>query len=211
MKGDELVLVRHGETVGQSSIRLHGATDVALSPVGLAQIEAVAAALRDEPLTAVFASPLRRSRVAAEIVAGAQARPPAVEVVAEFREVDFGAWEGLTFEEVAERDPEGLRRFQAEGQDFAYPGGELRRSFWERVQAAALRSLAPARGRVAAVLHKGVIKATIAALTGISAAEAGELPVSLGGVYRLARGAGGRWDISQRNATGHLGALDLGG
>ncbi len=204
----EIVLVRHGETVGQSSIRLYGATDVALSPVGSAQIERVAAALQGEAFAAVLASPRVRSRAAAEIVARGRAE---VVVVPEFAEVDFGAWEGLTFAEVAARDPEGLARYHAEGHDFTYPGGESRRAFWDRVQAGARRVLAPARGRVAAVLHKGVIKAVIAALTGMPVAEAAALPVSLAGVYRLRPGPDGRWDISLQNATGHLGELDLGG
>lgn len=206
----EIVLVRHGETVGQSSIRLYGATDVALSAVGAAQIERVAAALQDEAFAAVLASPRVRSRAAAEIVARGRAGAEVV-VVPEFAEVDFGAWEGLTFEEVAARDPEGLARYHAEGHDFTYPGGESRRAFWARVQAGARRVLAPARGRVVAVLHKGVIKGVIAALTGMPVAQAAALPVSLAGVYRLRPGPDGRWDISLQNATGHLGELDLGG
>ncbi len=209
--GPEIVLVRHGETVGQSSIRLYGATDVALSEIGLAQIERVAAALRDEPLTAVLASPRVRSRAAAAIVARGRTPAPEVVVVPEFAEVDFGAWEGWTFEEVAARDPEGWARYHAEGHDFTYPGGESRRGFWARVQAAARRAFTPVRGRVAAVLHKGVIKATIAALTGMPREQAAALPVSLAGVYRLRPAADGRWDISQQNATAHLGELDLGG
>ena len=56
----EIVLVRHGETVGQSSIRLYGATDIALSAVGLQQIERLAAGLRAEGFAAVLASPLQR-------------------------------------------------------------------------------------------------------------------------------------------------------
>lgn len=207
----EIVLVRHGETVGQSSIRLYGATDVALSAIGLAQIERVAAALRGEVFAAVLASPRVRSRAAAEIVARGQSPAAEVVVVPEFAEVDFGAWEGWTFEEVAARDPDGWARYHAEGHAFTYPGGESRAAFWARVQAGARRVFAPARGRVAAVLHKGVIKATIAALTGMAIDEAAALPVSLAGVYRLRPGADGRWDISLRNTTEHLGELDLGG
>lgn len=209
--GPEIVLVRHGETAGQSSIRLYGATDVALSEVGVAQIERVAAALRDEPFATVLASPRVRSRAAAAIVARGRTPAPAMIVVPEFAEVDFGAWEGWTFEEVAARDPDGWARYHAEGHDFTYPGGEARRAFWARVQGGARRVLASTRGRVAAVLHKGVIKATIAALTGMSRAEAGALPVSLAGIYRLRPTEDGRWDISQQNFTGHLGELDLGG
>lgn len=209
--GPELVLVRHGETVGQSSIRLYGATDLALSDVGVAQIVRVAAALRGEGFSRVLASPLQRSRTAAELVAGAQSPPAAVEVVPEFAEVDFGAWEGLTFEEVAQRDPDGLARYHADAFAFTYPGGESRRAFWSRVQAGARRVFASTSGRTAAVLHKGVIKATIAALTGMPAEEAAALPVSLAGYYRLRGRSDGRWDISLGNITGHLGELHLGG
>lgn len=209
--GPELVLVRHGETVGQSSIRLYGATDIALSDIGLQQIGRVAAALRGEGFTRVLASPLQRSRAAALLVAGAQSPPAAVEVVPEFSEVDFGAWEGLTFEEVAARDPDGFARYQAAGLDFAYPGGESRQAFWARVQAGAARVFAEAGGRTAAVLHKGVIKAVIAALTGMPAHEASALPVALACVYRLRPGTGGRWDISLHNVTDHLGELHIGG
>lgn len=210
------MLVRHGETTGESSIRLHGATDVPLSALGLQQIERVAAALASvnperAGFTAVLASPLRRSRAAAEIVAASQRQAPPVTVVPEFTEVDFGAWEGLTFEEVALRDPENLGRYHAEGMAFTYPGGESRRAFWTRVQAGARRVLLPTSTRVVAVLHKGVIKATIAALTGMSHDEAAALPVSLGGIYRLGARADGRWDILGQNATEHLGELDIGG
>lgn len=209
----ELVLVRHGETVGQSSIRLYGATDVALSSLGLAQIERVAAALAAEAgFQAVLASPLQRSRAAAALVAGGQQPCPEVTVVPEFAEVDFGAWEGLTFDEVAARDPAGHARYHAEGLAFAYPGGESRQVFWDRVQAGARRVLAaPASPRTVAVLHKGVIKAVIAALTGMPQSEAAVLPVSLAGVYRLRVRPDGRWDIHVQNATEHLGELDLGG
>ncbi|WAS93303.1 histidine phosphatase family protein [Nannocystis punicea] len=207
------MLVRHGETVGQSSIRLHGATDVALSSLGLQQIERVAAALAAEPgFAAVLASPLQRSRAAAALVAGGQRPPPPVTVVPEFAEVDFGQWEGLTFDEVAARDPAGHSRYLAEGMGFTYPGGESRQAFWDRVQAGARRVLAvPACPRAVAVLHKGVIKAVIAALTGMPQAEASTLPVSLAGVYRLRHRPDGRWDIQVQNATEHLGELDLGG
>lgn len=208
----ELVLVRHGETLGQSSIRLYGATDILLSAVGLQQIERVAAALRaSEGVAAVLASPLQRSRVAAGLVAGVLLPPPPVTVVPEFAEVDFGRWEGLTFAEVEARDPEGLRRYHAEGLGFTFPGGESRQAFWDRVQAGARRVFAAPAPRTVAVLHKGVIKAVIAALTGMPPAAAAVLPVSLGGVYRLRAGADGRWDIHVHNATDHLGELDLGG
>ena len=72
-----LVLLRHGETVGQSSIRLHGATDVALSSVGEQQAQRAAAALAGRHFARVLCSPLQRARRTAEIVLAALTAPPA--------------------------------------------------------------------------------------------------------------------------------------
>mgnify|MGYP001457295510 CR=1 FL=1 len=124
-----LVLVRHGETVGESSIRLNGVTDVALCPIGIDQMERVKRALADEAFAEVLASPLRRSREGAALV-----RPGAeVRVVPAFREVDFGRWETWTWDEVAARDPDTLAVMRASRADFTYPAGESRQAFRARV------------------------------------------------------------------------------
>ena len=68
MSSAELWLVRHGETVGGSSTRLYGSTDLALSDVGRRQMECVRAAVADVVFDRVITSPLQRSREAAAIV-----------------------------------------------------------------------------------------------------------------------------------------------
>lgn len=192
-----IVLVRHGETVGESSIRLNGITDVALCPIGVGQMERVKEALADEVFVEVLASPLRRSREGAGLV-----RPGApVRVVPAFREVDFGRWETWTWDEVAARDPDTLAVMRASRADFTYPAGESRQAFRARVIAAAHAELS---GDVVAVLHKGVIKTIIGALTGMSADEAHALPCDLGGISRLSRVAG-KWTVQAVNETSHLG------
>lgn len=207
----ELILLRHGETVGQSSIRLYGATDIALSPVGEQQAARAAAALSTHRFTRVLTSPLQRARRSAEIVLGGHAAPAPVEVVPAFREIDFGAWEGWTYAEAEARDPDGYRRWSSEGHAFTYPGGESRADFHARVRAAALHHLgAPREGLALAVLHKGVIKAIIAALTGQDPAAVAELPVSLGSLHRL-RWHAGAWTLTATGDTAHLGDLDIGG
>ncbi len=204
-----LVLLRHGETVGQSSIRLHGATDVALSSVGEQQAQRAAAALAGRHFARVLCSPLQRARRTAEIVLAALTAPPALEVVPDLREVNFGAWEGWTYAEAELRDPENFRRWRSEGTRFDYPGGEPRTDFHARVHAAARLQLATPTGETLAVLHKGVIKAVIAALTDQSPAEIAALPVSLGSLHRL-QWADHAWHLISHNETGHLGELDLG-
>lgn len=214
----ELFLLRHGETTGQSSIRLYGATDIPLSAIGEAQIERAAAALGPHRFTRLLTSPLRRARRSAEIVLAAQSAPVPVEVITDFREIDFGAWEGWTFAEAEARDPDGYRRWHREGTDFTYPGGESRSAFHARVHAAAHAAIATTTTTTAAphpilgVLHKGVIKAVIAALTGRTAADIDTLPISLASLHHLrSSGPGQPWTLVATNDTAHLGDLDLGG
>ena len=214
----DLIMLRHGETVGQSSIRLYGATDIHLSPIGEAQLERAAAALRPHRFARVLTSPLQRARRSAEIVLAAQHEPAPLEIVPDFREIDFGAWEGWTYAEAEARDPDGYRRWHSEGTDFTYPGGESRSAFHARVHAAthALLNEPSTPGPILGVLHKGVIKAMLAALTGQPPAEVAQLPIALGSLHRLRRtGAprrgGAAWTLVATGETAHLGELDLGG
>lgn len=205
----DLILLRHGETVGQSSIRLYGATDIALSPIGEQQVSRAAAVLKDHHFVRVLSSPLQRARRSAEIVRAALADAPPLEIVPGFREIDFGAWEGWTYAEAQSRDPDGYARWLSEGHAFTYPGGESRSGFLARIADAAT-AIDPTRGKTLAVLHKGVIKATLAALLARPAAELAERAVSLASLHRL-RHDGQRWQLLGDGETAHLGDLDLGG
>jgi broad specificity phosphatase PhoE len=196
----KVALVRHGETLGESSIRLNGATDVALSPLGIRQMSRVGAALGAHPFAAVIASPLQRSSAGARIVR--PDLPP--RIVAAFREVHFGRWETLTWAEATALDPEIVASMHASRADFTYPDGESRAAFRARVAAAAWAELAGAPGDVVAVLHKGVIKTAIAALTGLSPEEAFALPCELGSLATLT-GEGPRWRLEDVGVTAHLG------
>jgi broad specificity phosphatase PhoE len=167
--GRELILLRHGETVGQSSIRLYGATDVGLAPEGEAQVAAAGRLLAGRRFDAVFTSPLSRAQRSAELVLEALAHPAiAVEPVASFAEINFGAWEGWTWDEVRERDPDNHARWAAQGIEFQFPAGERRAAFVERVQLAVAPSIearfAAGARSILVVVHKGVIKAIAAQL-----------------------------------------------
>ena len=62
-------LIRHGESLYNAEGRIQGQSDVALSPLGLLQAQAIAEALADETIDAIFASPLRRAWQTAEPIA----------------------------------------------------------------------------------------------------------------------------------------------
>ena len=187
-----LVLVRHGETVGNSSIRYFGRTDVALSELGRRQMHAAREwlAARDgaRGFAPVFSSPLARAAEGARIIAGEDARAL---VIDEFVEVDFGLFEGLTAEEIAERYPEEFRRWKADrlAPGFVYPQGESRAYFAKRVidgtaLMLALWQDAPAGGAAAStallVAHRGVIRQIVRHLTGVL-----EPRIDLGSIHIL--------------------------
>lgn len=158
----QLVLVRHGETDGESSVRFHGSGDVALSAIGTAQMQRVAAAFANRVPDLLVASPMRRALGSAQIAG----RGAPIRIEANFREIHFGRWEGLSKEEIRARDPILYEDWQSRAEGFEFPGGELRASFRERVQAG-LDTLLRADARDALlVVHKGVIRAIVEALTG---------------------------------------------
>ncbi len=58
--------IRHGESCYNAEGRLQGQSATPLSPLGLRQAEAMAMALRAQPIAAIYASPLPRAMQTAE-------------------------------------------------------------------------------------------------------------------------------------------------
>ncbi|HLI79984.1 MAG TPA: histidine phosphatase family protein [Candidatus Binataceae bacterium] len=201
-----LVLIRHGETEGESSIRYHGRNDVALSELGRAQMRAargeIEARLGNTTFDRIFATPLSRAREGAEIIAGRDARIIAVE---EFIEVHFGLFEGLTREEIQQRHPIEFEKWRADplAPAYTYPEGENRAGFTERVErglATTLELIDASRRaeseRVLIVAHRGVIRTIVRTLTGAEPA------VDLASIHILARDA--KWHPLVLDFTAHL-------
>ncbi len=157
-----LVLVRHGETEGQSSIRYFGSTDVDLSAEGRAQMREVAGHLSSWPTDIVVASPLQRSWKSAAIAG----RGSQVRLYHAFREVDFGRWEGFTADEIRDTDPTRYAEWQEGADTFAYPSGEARPAFKARVVAGLNELLQERATSALLVLHKGVIRVIVEELLG---------------------------------------------
>jgi broad specificity phosphatase PhoE len=126
-----LFVVRHGETDWSRERRFTGWRDIPLSEAGRRQCEAVAQALAGTAVTAVWASPLERTRLAAEIIA--KPHKLALEIAPDFREMGFGQWEGLTRQEVAARFPREWALWSTTPAGFAAPGGEALAAVAERV------------------------------------------------------------------------------
>lgn len=196
-----ITLVRHGETVGESSIRYYGVTDVPLSELGREQMRRAGLALAGERFDAAFSSRLSRSREGAALVAGGASH---VRPVAAFDEVDFGRWEGWTREEIAARDPENYRAWVSADETFRYPGGESRSAFHARVVKGLKEILAEHAGDgLLMVLHRGVIASILAELLGLDTGERLALAIDLGSIYVVVRHEQG-WRTECENRIDHL-------
>ncbi|RVW04912.1 bifunctional RNase H/acid phosphatase [Rhodococcus spongiicola] len=117
-----MLLLRHGQTELSVERRYSGRGNPPLTAQGRSQALAVAERVTATgAIAAVVSSPLGRARETAEAAARALALP--VTVHDGLAETDFGKWEGLTFGEAAQRDPELHRRWLS---DTAVrpPGGE---------------------------------------------------------------------------------------
>lgn len=132
-KGIRLLLVRHGETLWTREQRFQGAEDSDLTPQGVIQAERLSGRLACETIDAAYSSDRRRAlETAYRIMAGLGG----VQIEPRFRELDFGAWEGLTYGEIQARHPLALARWEADPMTAAPHGGESLGELAKRLQGA---------------------------------------------------------------------------
>lgn len=152
----DFLLIRHGESTWNAAGLWQGQGDAPLSGRGRDQARALARELVGEAPTRLLASDLARARETAEIVG--QELGLAVELDPRLRELDVGAWSGLTAWEVARRWPLELARFRAGDLDLRAGGAESRRELRTR-SLAALESWAQrSAGCMAVVTHAGLLR-----------------------------------------------------
>src|SRR5262245_52639516 len=118
-----LIVVRHGATLHNAEARFTGQANAPLSEYGLTQARALAERLRTMEFSTVVSSDLvRATQTAQEIVA---AHPSAsLSLDPDLREIALGAWEGLTYADVRDRQPEALADWERDPIHGAPPGGE---------------------------------------------------------------------------------------
>jgi len=156
-----LFLLRHGRT-GFSG-RYIGSRDVDLSPEGSQQIKDLRNSIKPELFDAVYASPLLRCRQSCDILFP----DSTVQYKDALREIDFGRWEGLTFEEIRQQDSESVNSWAEDPGNFTFPEGESVPDFSKRIEKVA-RFLSKEQGqRLMLVCHGGVIRGLLCYFLGI--------------------------------------------
>jgi broad specificity phosphatase PhoE len=154
-----ILLARHGETDYNAQGRFQGQSEVPLNAHGLEQARALAEQAREQPLVALYASPLRRTRQTAEIVADVIGLEPRFDE--RFAEADTGAWTDRLFADVERETPELWAAWQHAGEAWTFPGGESLLAQQERVIAGLVD--VTQRGELPAlvVCHRGSIRVAL--------------------------------------------------
>lgn len=152
-----LYCIRHGESVYNAAGRIQGQADIPLSPRGVAQSAALADALAEAQLEAIYASPLVRAAETARPIAERLGLPLVFDD--RLREIHAGIFQGLLWSEIEIRHPLEAAQWQAHDPQFVIPGGESRGALANRGQAALQAIREAGHRRAAVVSHGGLLSA----------------------------------------------------
>jgi alpha-ribazole phosphatase len=154
-------LIRHGEPAEETRHRCYGSLDVGLSETGRAQMAQVAEYLKAEPIATIYASPRSRGIESARILEAVASC--SIEVVEDLREIDFGDFEGLAYDEIGARYPDLYRQWMETPAEIQFPNGESFCAMRVRVLSAFDAIRREREGQtVAMVSHGGVNRIVLA-------------------------------------------------
>lgn len=159
-----LLLLRHAEVEPRYHRVFGGRIDMGLSDRGCEQAEDLASYVtRRFTLDAIYASPMRRvQRTLEPLLAQVPLAPVILE---ELREVDFGAWTGLGWDQIAERYGVTAFDWLDHLEQGTMPEAEPEEMFRRRVDRSLRRILEEQAGKTVAVAcHGGVIRMALAVL-----------------------------------------------
>ncbi len=160
-----MFLVRHGATELTAEDRFAGATDVLLSEAGREQARLLGIRLAGESLSAVYASPMRRTITTAEIASESHALP--ITPVDGLREINHGRWEGRTRAEVERQFPIEYARYEEDPYTFSPVGGESGLAVTARALPALLDLVERHKdSAILVVSHKATIRLLLSSILG---------------------------------------------
>jgi probable phosphoglycerate mutase len=196
------LLLRHGRTAHTPERRFSGSSDLDLSDLGRADAAAAARALVGRGIEVIVASPLKRCRQTAGEVA--EALDLSIEVERDLRELDFGAWEGMSGAEAMAANPLAFRRWRT-ALDVRPPGGESIVDVSTRVAAARARILERHAGKtVLLVTHVTPIKLLLAAGLGVGDEIVHRVFLEAASLCEVVWSSDGTSSVRLVNDTSHL-------
>ena len=203
-----IYLVRHGTTRMNLENRYRGRREVPLDNQGWADARSAGERLLGAEPAAVYSGPLRRTLDTAYVIAKRNGGVP-VYPLPGLVNLDYGAWEGLTSEEAAERDPRAFRLYCEAPEMAVCPGGEGLLDASDRILIALEAIARQHQGQsVVAVSHAAMVRLVVARITGRLGPE-WRIPLPLGSITVVEASEGGLSVPLRANASNWI--LDLRG
>ena len=159
----KIFLIRHAVTELNKQRRYCGVSDVSLSCEGLKQAQCVAELLSQEEIDSIYTSPLKRCLETSNPIA--KSHNIRSEPLAGLGEINFGLWEGLTFDEIQADYPDEIKVWFDKPDDFTFPQGESVCDFRDRV-INSIDEIIKGEGNCLVVAHGGSIRLVICYLCG---------------------------------------------
>lgn len=176
-----LILMRHGEPEEHIQGRCYGNLDVNLSECGERQILEKLDLLRSLVPKIIYTSPAKRASASARRVAGELKLP--IQMADDLREIHFGSFEGLTFDEIQRKHPSEYALWMEKPTEIQFPDGESFDDLNTRVEAFLRRLLEIHRSQtVLVVSHAGVNRVILAKALGLSPRNIFQIDQSYAGI-----------------------------
>jgi broad specificity phosphatase PhoE len=192
----EIILVRHGETEWNASEIFRGRADIDLNETGLRQAELLGKYLSGEKIDRIYSSPLKRAVKTAEAIA--KHRKTGVNIVENLIDFDCGEWQGLTVEQVKDKDDVLYQDWLDTPEQMRIPGGETLEDVLNRAMPFVVGSVMKCReGTIALVSHRVVLKVLICALLKLDNSHFWDIKIDNGAITRFV------YDGNHAVLTGH--------
>ena len=201
MNDTVLILIRHGETLWNTQLRMQGSLDSDLTPKGELQIKALGEWMKEVPFDFLYCSDTARAHKTAEAISKFTGHN--LNLDKRLREKNLGVFEGLTSEEARERYPETFQQFKTAGSSYVIDQGESTQQLLERSLEAIeeIRDRHPQKVAVV-VTHGGVIRVLMKHVLGIPLDAPTQFLIGNTGIFRLVWRE--KWIVAEMGAVPHL-------
>lgn len=156
----ELFIIRHGESKMNSDNLFCGWSDSRLTDKGRMQALKAKEKLKDEDIDVIISSDLKRCYETAEIIN----KDRHLDIIYDnnLRELNFGVWEGLRYDEIREQFPDKIRKWEIDYLNFKVPKGESLKEMYLRGNSAIEEIIQKYKNKkILIISHSGIIRSIL--------------------------------------------------
>jgi len=184
-KHTRIIYVRHGKPdFPRDRLYCDEQEDPPLTDEGVRQAEAAAELLKNEPVDAIYVSPMQRTRMTAQPIIDALKTP--FHVDDQLKERPFGLWDGMYFDDIQRDFPDEFKAWKRDPVGFVPQGGETIHEHSDRIGAAVQRIITShPGGTVVVVMHVGPIRMCVTQALQMPLSAYRRLTVDYGSLTRI--------------------------